>query len=1142
MSTSLRWILTSLITLLALHFSTPAAADLQIGNYVLISTQRVTRTDFEYTFKAAVLNTEPDAQDAKNVTATLISSSPDITVIDGDLSFGDVAAGAITPSIDTFTIRVNRLKTFNPSMLAWSVKSVLAEQRSTLGPGRTILALPDVGEIELAPDATRPSAELVIRQVRAPQEQQIFIQPLPPSSTISYTNSMIEIVSNVEITTPVAVRLLIPQEFAKQVPPNQRVQLYVKVGDDVLGSRYVSLNAVYNSVSGIAWTTIMPAVWQKVGSTKNATSLAALGEGTVVTYSVDIQIGTYPNGPWPNILRGDFTDIALTTCDSPKNLSVTKDQQLNLHTSVYIDRPWTTGYPASQVSISSDYYALRGGNRHHWGIDYSNGSSFNILAAHSGELIYKCQTTGTCGQDSNGNQIPSSGYCNNNPLFGYGYYAKILFPNANNPEYTTIYGHLEPGDPNPPQGSQGAISEGTLIGRAGNTGCSTGTHLHYELQDVGSRAINPHYYFDPLEQSQVPLERNFRIALNLYGNPLSATEQQLQQGVKEYDFTLDLNQFSLNVGQNLTLALDGIDTWTNERRPLACIDLAVVDSLLTITSTTPLPGGIIGKSYTTTLAASGGISPYTWSLINGTLPKDLALNSTTGEISGTPSIAGNSSFTLQVSDALGGTATKDFTLAVTSSTSVLTITTLSPLPTGIVGTAYNTTLQATGGVTPYTWSLANGSLPPGIALDKTTGKISGTPTIVGSNSFTVQVSDDSGGTAKKDFTLLTVTPTSVLTITTLSPLPTGIVGEAYTMSLLATGGVLPYTWSIVSGTLPPGLSLNRTIGLISGNPTTIGSSTFRVRVTDSSSPSQTAELDLSMDVKTPTVYSSIWIMAKGTPAGGVWPKAQIFKDVEDEAQDRKRGSSRQVIGEITVTSNEYKLYEVPNITLSDLNGVAGAVVGILFMNDDVVNGEDRNLWIDYVTIEGITFQADGPGVRYQIPNSSGFEWIAGQKAMYWYGVLEFPLDNNFIDVEASGSAYSCNGEDWPKMELWVNNLGSPAIYRQPVTWSPYSADGYWLFRKYFSEKNNSNPTNIGDIRNLYVKYINDCNGPGGDRNLFVKSVTFGSTARIMTSDPRVCYERFDGAPVTCGTGAMYWGGRLIFDKAIPAGGFQPLTW
>jgi prepilin-type N-terminal cleavage/methylation domain-containing protein len=265
-------------------------------------------------------------------------------------------------------------------------------------------------------------------------------------------------------------------------------------------------------------------------------------------------------------------------------------------------------------------------------------------------------------------------------------------------------------------------------------------------------------------------------------------------------------------------------------------------STVTIT-TTSLPNGTIGVAYNQTLAATGGITPYTWSISSGSLPNGLFLNSSTGAITGTPTTAGTYNFTVKVTDSASCTATQALSIRVG-----LAITTTS-LPNGEVNVAYSQTLAATGGISPYIWSISAGALPAGLALSSG-GVISGTPTTVGTSSFTVQVTDSASPTHNTGTQALSITVNSAVTITTTS-LPNGEVNVAYSQTLAATGGVTPYTWSISSGSLPNGLSLNSSTGAITGTPTTAGTYSFTVKVTDSASPTPgTATKALSITVNT----------------------------------------------------------------------------------------------------------------------------------------------------------------------------------------------------------------------------------------------------------------------------------------------------
>src|SRR4029077_4901835 len=131
---------------------------------------------------------------------------------------------------------------------------------------------------------------------------------------------------------------------------------------------------------------------------------------------------------------------------------------------------------------------------------------------------------------------------------------------------------------------------------------------------------------------------------------------------------------------------------------------------LTVT-TTSLPNGTQSAAYSTTLAATGGTTPYTWSVSVGALPAGLALASSTGVISGTPTGTGTTNFTVKVTDANSKTAT--MALNLTAVVPPITVTTTS-LPNGTLNTAYTTTLTATGGTTPYSWSVSVGTLPAGL--------------------------------------------------------------------------------------------------------------------------------------------------------------------------------------------------------------------------------------------------------------------------------------------------------------------------------------------------------------------------------------------------------------------------------------------
>ena len=177
---------------------------------------------------------------------------------------------------------------------------------------------------------------------------------------------------------------------------------------------------------------------------------------------------------------------------------------------------------------------------------------------------------------------------------------------------------------------------------------------------------------------------------------------------------------------------------------------------------------------------------------------------------------------------------------------LLTITTAT-LPQGTAGVPYpQTQLMAAGGEPSYTWVITNGSLPTGLSLSDT-GVISGTPTTNGTYAFTVKVTDALMNTASANLSI-TIAQGPLMVITTT--LPDGTVGAGYSATLAAGGGSPPYTWSILSGSLPAGLSLTASSGLISGTPMTQGVSNFTVQVKDSNQNTAQAPLQIIIDAAT----------------------------------------------------------------------------------------------------------------------------------------------------------------------------------------------------------------------------------------------------------------------------------------------------
>src|ERR1035437_3990525 len=184
-----------------------------------------------------------------------------------------------------------------------------------------------------------------------------------------------------------------------------------------------------------------------------------------------------------------------------------------------------------------------------------------------------------------------------------------------------------------------------------------------------------------------------------------------------------------------------------------------------------------------------------------------------------------SSFTVQATDSSSPA------LSVTQAYTLTVALGLSPkaLAKATAGTEYFQAFSAQGGTAPYSFSLASGTLPPGLSLIALTGELSGTPTTAGTYIFTIQATDSSSpaNTGMRKYTMKVP-----LGLSPASPLPKGDIGQPYSTTISAIGGSGSYTFALTGGTLPTGLTLDSSTGTISGTPTATQTKSFTIGVTD----------------------------------------------------------------------------------------------------------------------------------------------------------------------------------------------------------------------------------------------------------------------------------------------------------------------
>ena len=271
-----------------------------------------------------------------------------------------------------------------------------------------------------------------------------------------------------------------------------------------------------------------------------------------------------------------------------------------------------------------------------------------------------------------------------------------------------------------------------------------------------------------------------------------------------------------------------------------------------------LSNGSVGTAYSQTITATGGSAPYTYAITAGSLPAGLSLNTSSGMISGTPSASGTFNLTVTATDANSASGFQAYSLVING---------LAPVAGAVSATvaanssANSITLNITGTAT----SVAVASTASnGIATASGTS-ITYTPTagFSGPDSFTYTATNASGTSSPATVTITVSTPSITLNPGTLG---NGSVGTAYGQTITASGGSAPYSYAITAGALPEGLSLNAASGLISGTPSTAGTTELAITVTDANGATSLQNFSITISAMEISVPASSQTLAAGQSA------------------------------------------------------------------------------------------------------------------------------------------------------------------------------------------------------------------------------------------------------------------------------------
>ncbi len=298
-------------------------------------------------------------------------------------------------------------------------------------------------------------------------------------------------------------------------------------------------------------------------------------------------------------------------------------------------------------------------------------------------------------------------------------------------------------------------------------------------------------------------------------------------------------------------------------------------NLANINASFPVDDATLGVPTSYNFNGNGGRSPYTWGL-TGPLPTGMSLQTIgplNAVISGAPQQLGTFSVTVTLTDG----STPAITVSTPFTFSVKAVS-ADYAPNGTRGVAYSFYLRPIGGAPTFTWTMVSGALPNGVTFDSTTGIISGTPTENGNFSARFSIappSPTSANTLYRTVYLNINSPTSPGISFCCGTPPDGTVNQFYNYNLNFCCGSGSLSYSVSSGPLPAGLTLNSSTGQLSGTPTAAGLYAFAITATDSANSANVGVRSFTINISPIAVFfpnltgtSGVGFNATFTATGG----------------------------------------------------------------------------------------------------------------------------------------------------------------------------------------------------------------------------------------------------------------------------------